>query len=211
MPHVLAVERRPYAVGRADGIRALWAVRERAAYARAMPSAEGNLTWVAASERPDLLAPPVAAALEHVPGVRVAPIDATLADTAAFCEAYDVAPEASANCVVVEARRGDDTTLAAVMVLATDRADINRVVRKHLGARKISFADQAKAQELTGMQQGGITPVGLPAGWPVLVDEAVVAAGPVVIGAGVRGAKLLLDGASLAGLPTAQVIALAVR
>ena len=97
------------------------------------------------------------------------------------------------------------------MVLATDRADINRVVRKHLGARKISFADQAKAQELTGMQQGGITPVGLPADWPVLVDEAVAAAGPVVIGAGVRGAKLLLDGAALAALPTAQVIDLAIR
>jgi prolyl-tRNA editing enzyme YbaK/EbsC (Cys-tRNA(Pro) deacylase) len=183
----------------------------RAAYALRMPSAEGNLTWVAASERPDLLAPPVAAALAHVPGARVAPIDATLADTAEFCRAYDVAPEASANCVVVEARRGESTTLAAVMVLATDRADINRVVRRHLGARKISFADQAKAQELTGMQQGGITPVGLPADWPVLVDEAVAAAGLVVVGAGVRGAKLLLDGATLAGLPSAEVVALAVR
>ncbi|WP_343991756.1 YbaK/EbsC family protein [Terrabacter terrae] len=176
-----------------------------------MPSAEGNLTWVAAAERPDLLAPPVAAALEHVPGARVAPIDASLADTAAFCEAYDVAPEASANCVVVEARRGETTTHAAVMVLATDRADINRVVRRHLGARKISFADQALAQEATGMQQGGITPVGLPADWPVLIDEAVATAGLVVVGAGVRGAKLLLDGADLAGLPTAEVIALAVR
>ena len=51
------------------------------------------------------------------------------------------------------------------MVLATDRADVNRVVRKHLGVRKISFADQALA-ELTGMQQGGITPIGLPGGWP---------------------------------------------
>jgi prolyl-tRNA editing enzyme YbaK/EbsC (Cys-tRNA(Pro) deacylase) len=176
-----------------------------------MASAHGNLDWVPAGERPDLLAEPVAAALAHVPDARVAPIDAALADTAAFCAAYDVAPEASANCVVVEARRGEETTLAAVMVLATDRADINRVVRKHLGARKISFADQSKAQELTGMQQGGITPVGLPADWPVLVDEAVVAAGPVVVGAGVRGAKLLLDGSALAGLPTAQVIALAVR
>ena len=94
-----------------------------------MPSAEGNLTWLPAADRPDLLAPPVAAALDHVPGARVASIDATLADTAAFCAAYDVAPEASANCVVVEGRRGEEVTLAAVMVLATDRADINRVVR----------------------------------------------------------------------------------
>ncbi len=176
-----------------------------------MPSAEGNLTWAPAADRPDLLAEPVVGALGLVPRARVAAIDETLADTAAFCAAYDVAPEASANCVVVEARRGEVTTYAAVLVLATDRADVNRVVRKHLGARKISFADQGEAQERTGMRQGGITPVGLPADWPVLVDAAVVAAGLVVVGAGTRGAKLLLDGADLAGLPTAEVIDLAIR
>jgi prolyl-tRNA editing enzyme YbaK/EbsC (Cys-tRNA(Pro) deacylase) len=175
-----------------------------------MPSAEGNLTWVDASDRPDLVAPPVADALPLVPRARVAEIDETLADTAAFCAAYDVALEASANCVVVEARRGERTTLAAVMILATDRADINGVVRRYLGARKISFADQAKAEALTGMQQGGITPVGLPDDWPILVDRGVAAAGDVVIGAGLRRAKLLLDGASLAELPNAEVLDLAI-
>lgn len=175
-----------------------------------MASAEGTLTWLPAADHPELVVAPVSAALSLVPDTRVAEIDASLADTAAFCDAYDVAPEASANCVVVEARRGEVTTLAAVMVLATDRADINRVVRKHLGARKISFADQAKAEELTGMQQGGITPVGLPDGWPILVDEHVAAAGLVVIGAGIRGAKLLLDGADLGKLPGAEVIALTI-
>jgi prolyl-tRNA editing enzyme YbaK/EbsC (Cys-tRNA(Pro) deacylase) len=174
-----------------------------------MPSAQGNLTWLPATDRPDLLAQPVAAALDHVAGARVAAIDAELADTAAFCAAYDVAPEASANCVVVEGRRGEEVTLAAVMVLATDRADINGVVRRHLGVRKISFADQARAQELTGMQQGGITPVGLPEGWPVLVDARVVEAGAVVIGAGLRGAKLLVHGSALAQLPGAVVLELA--
>lgn len=178
-------------------------------YGVVMPSAEGNLTWLPAADRPDLMAAPVAAAITSVPGARVASIDPTLADTAAFCAAYDVAAGASANCVVVEARRGGTSTLAAVMVLATDRADINRVVRQHLGARKISFADQAKTQELTGMQQGGITPVGLPEGWPILVDERVVAAGVVVIGAGLRAAKLLVDGAALARLPHAETLALA--
>ncbi|MCU1537094.1 MAG: YbaK/prolyl-tRNA synthetase associated region [Humibacillus sp.] len=141
----------------------------------------------------------------------MASIDAGLADTAAFCDAYDVAPEASANCVVVEGRRGEETTYAAVVVLAVDRADVNRIVRRHLGVRKISFADQARAEELTGMQQGGITPVGLPAGWPVLVDARVVAAGPVVIGAGLRDAKLLVHGSTLADLPGATVLELAME
>lgn len=175
-----------------------------------MPSARGNLTWLPLSEHLEAVAPPVAAAAELVPGALLARIDPELADTAAFCAAYQVAPEASANCVVVEGRRGDRTVRAAVLVLATDRADLNRVVRKHLDVRKLSFMPAEAAQERTGMLQGGITPVGLPTDWGILVDEAVVAAGPVVIGAGVRDAKLLVDAAQLAALPAAVTLALAI-
>ena len=174
-----------------------------------MPSARGTLTWHPLASRLDLVAPTVAAAAGLAPGAEVASIDPELADTAAFCAAYDVAPEASANCVVVEGRRGERIVHAAVMVLAIDRADINKTVRKHLDVRKLSFMGQPDAEALTGMRQGGITPVGLPSNWTILVDAAVVAAGPVVIGAGERGAKLLVDGAVLAGLPGAEVIALA--
>lgn len=176
-----------------------------------MPSARGTLDWSTAASRHDLLAESVATALVSVPGALVAPIDPEVADTAAFCAAHDVSLGASANCVVVTGRRGDVSTHAAVMVLATDRADINTVVRKHLGARKISFASMSDAVGLTGMEFGGITPVGLPSGWPVLVDSAVVAAGEVVIGSGLRRSKLLLDGAALLGLPGAIEVALAQR
>lgn len=82
-------------------------------------------------------------------------------------------------------------------------------MRRHVDARKISFAPMDEAVEITGMEYGGITPVGLPQEWPVLVDEAVVAAGEVVIGSGVRGSKLLVDAAELAALPSAEVLALA--
>jgi prolyl-tRNA editing enzyme YbaK/EbsC (Cys-tRNA(Pro) deacylase) len=174
-----------------------------------MPSARGTLDWSPADSHPDLLAAPVAAAVGGVVGALVAPIDPMHADTAAFCAAYDVALEASANCVVVAGRRGDVTTYAAVMVLATHRADVNGVVRRHLGARKISFAPMADAVGLSGMEFGGITPVGLPEGWPVLVDEAVVAAGEVVIGSGLRRSKLLLTGEALLGLPGAERLDLA--
>ncbi len=173
-----------------------------------MPSPRGTLPWIPLSSAPHLVAPAVAQAAGLVPDALVAPIDPTLADTEAFCAAYDVALASSANCVVVEGRRAERTTFAAIMVLATDRADVNKTIRKVLDVRKISFADQAKAEAMTGMQQGGITPVGLPSEWRLLVDEAVVAAGPVVIGGGVRDAKLLLDGASLAQLPGAEVMAL---
>src|SRR5689334_3194959 len=171
-----------------------------------MSSAEGNLSWQPAERHTELLAAPVAAAIATTPSARVAPIDAELADTAAFCAAYDVAMESSANCVVGAGKRGGEVRYAAVMVLASMRADINGAVRRHLDVRKISFASMDLAVSLTGMEYGGITPIGLPADWPVLVDEAVLAAGDVVIGSGIRASKVLLPASELAGLPSAQVL-----
>ncbi len=171
----------------------------------------GTLQTSPALERTDLLAPPVASAIAGLglAGVHVAEIDPALADTAAFCERYGVALDVSANCVVVAGRRGSETRLAACVVLATMRADVNGVVRRRIDARKASFAPMDLAVAETGMEYGGITPVGLPAGWPVLVDEAVVAAGLVIVGSGVRRSKLVLPGALLATLPGAEVLTLA--
>ena len=167
----------------------------------------GSLAWLPAAEHAELLGEAVAAALPSLSGPAwVAVIDDDLADTAAFTDAYGVPPEVSANCVVVAARRAGQTTLAACMVLATTRADVNGLVRRHLGARKASFAPQDVAVAETGMAYGGITPVGLPPDWPVLVDAAVAAADLVVIGSGTRGSKLAVSGALLAGLPTAEVL-----
>ncbi|HWD82742.1 MAG TPA: YbaK/EbsC family protein [Kribbella sp.] len=168
----------------------------------------GKLEWKPAAEVPELLAAPVREALGELPAY-AAPIDAELADTAAFCAEYDVPMAASANCVIVLGKRAGEESYAAVLVLATDRADVNGVVRKQLGVRKISFTAQDDAVGRTGMEYGGITPIGLPADWPVLIDEAVVAAGVVVIGSGIRGSKIAVDAAELAKLPTATVLDLA--
>jgi prolyl-tRNA editing enzyme YbaK/EbsC (Cys-tRNA(Pro) deacylase) len=172
---------------------------------------------------PELLAKPVAAALtEWAAGaagaagdagdagdagqVEVAEIDPELADTAAFCEHYDIPLEESANCVVIAAKRGGETSFAACLVTAVTRADVNGVVRRRLGARKASFAPVGDALAATGMEYGGITPIGLPADWPVLIDGAVVRQPHVIIGSGIRGSKLRLPGALLARLPGAEVI-----
>jgi prolyl-tRNA editing enzyme YbaK/EbsC (Cys-tRNA(Pro) deacylase) len=174
-----------------------------------MPSAHGTLDWSPVEAGRDLLAPPTAAVIALTPSARVAAIDDALADTAAFCAAYDVALESSANCVIVSGRRGEVTKHAAVLVLATDRADINGVVRRHLDVRKISFAPREEATGATDMEFGGITPIGLPAHWPILIDEAVAAAGPVVIGSGLRRSKILVEATDLVTLPGAEVLALA--
>lgn len=164
-----------------------------------------KLELAPASAHPELLAAAVFAALP--PGdVRVAPIDASLADTAAFCAAYDVGLDVSANCVIVAGTRGEVTTYAACMVLATTRLDVNGVVRRLLGARKASFAPMDAAVALTGMEYGGITPIGIPADWSLFVDSRIPVLGDVIIGAGIRAAKIVLPGALLAELPNAQVV-----
>ena len=172
----------------------------------------GKLTFPPATLRLDLLAAPVAAALADASWTRpaddvgVAEIDPALADTAAFCERYDVSPAESANCVVIAGRREGHVRFAACVVLATTRADVNNVARRALDVRKASFAATDVAVALTAMEYGGITPIGLPADWPVLVDAAAAAAAQVVIGSGLRRSKLALAGKTLADLPAAMVI-----
>jgi len=172
------------------------------------PIGRFDAAWPAA-DRPDLLAPPVVAALsewEHAGSVLVVDTDPANADTAVFGEVYAVAPELSANCVVVAGRRGETTTMAACMVLASTRADVNGVVRRRLDARKASFAPMDDAVAQTGMEYGGITPIGLPPRWPVLVDAAVAGTPWVVIGSGRRRGKLIVPGKLLGELPGAEVI-----
>jgi prolyl-tRNA editing enzyme YbaK/EbsC (Cys-tRNA(Pro) deacylase) len=96
--------------------------------------------------------------------------------------------------------------LAACVVLASTRADVNGAVRRYLDVRKASFLPMERAVGLTGMEYGGITPIGLPAGWPVLVDRRVAEADVVLIGSGARRSKILLPGVLLSRLPDAEVI-----
>jgi prolyl-tRNA editing enzyme YbaK/EbsC (Cys-tRNA(Pro) deacylase) len=167
------------------------------------------LTYHTALARPDLLAPAVADTLRSLPWsdrVRVAAIDPALADTAQFCETYGVTLEESANCVIIAAKRGSDVSYAACMVTATTRADVNGLVRRHLGAKKASFGPMDIVTSMTGMEYGGITPIGLPESWPILLDPLVAKSPSVVIGSGIRRSKLWLPGHLLAELPGAQIL-----
>lgn len=172
------------------------------------------LAWRPALRHPDLLAPPTAAALaawadddaDVATQVMVAPIDPDLADTAALTAAYDLPLDASANCVVVLGRRAGNERAAAAVVLATTRADVNTRIRHHLDVRKASFLATERAVAETRMEYGGITPVGLPADWPVLVDARVATTAHVIIGSGVRRSKIALPGSLLARMPGVEVL-----
>ncbi len=169
----------------------------------------GTLTSTPVSQHPELLAPPT---LDTLTGlgwldlVGVVEIDPDLSDTASSHEMYRLPPETLANCVIVGGKREGVERLASCVVLFTTRADVNGVVRRHLDVRKASFLPTERAVELTGMEYGGINPIGLPGGWPVLVDRRVVETEVVLTGSGLRRSKLLLPGRLLGQLPQAATI-----
>jgi prolyl-tRNA editing enzyme YbaK/EbsC (Cys-tRNA(Pro) deacylase) len=169
----------------------------------------GKADGVAATTRTDLLADPVAVALrdwDRNDQAGVIEIDPDLADTAALAAAYDLPMEASGNCVVVMGRRDGEERFAACVVRADTRADVNNLVKRRLDVRKCSFLPMDRATSESGMEHGGITPLGLPSSWRVLVDAALLEQPLVVIGSGVRRSKLLVPGAVLADLPGAEVV-----
>jgi len=179
----------------------------------------GTLTWVRALDRPDLLAVSTLAAIEAWAGtdpavaeaVLVTEIDPDLADTAALTEAYQLPPAASANCVLVAGRREGEERVAAAVVRATTRADVNSTVKRLLDVRKASFLPMDRAVEESGMEYGGITPLGLPGRYRVLLDARVAEDDPdagatVIIGSGVRRSKIALPGALLARAPGVGVV-----
>jgi len=168
----------------------------------------GSLELQPARERPELLAASVAEAIHGVIGDKafVTEIDPGLADTAALIAAHGLDPDDSGNCVIVLGKRGGELRPAACVLLASTRADVNGLVRKHIDARKASFAPQDWAVQETGMEYGGITPIGLPPEWPVLIDRAVTERQWVIVGSGLRRSKLVLPGSALPLLPGAVVL-----
>jgi prolyl-tRNA editing enzyme YbaK/EbsC (Cys-tRNA(Pro) deacylase) len=169
----------------------------------------GTLTFDPIALHPELVAKPIQAGLEQgnfTDGIFVSAIDPELADTASFCEKYDVALDISANCIIVEAKRADRVWYVACIILATDMIDVNGKVRRELDARKTSFAPKEVALALTGMEFGGITPLGLPEDWRILVDTKVLQCEQVIIGSGIRGSKILARTDTLASLDNIKVM-----
>lgn len=169
----------------------------------------GTLNISPANHRLDLLAEPVQkviATLPDIEGIGVAEINPELSDTAGFCDFYQVGMNQAANCVVLEAKRGDKTWFAACVILGSIRADVNGLARRTLDARKVSFAPMEQAVAQTGMEYGAITPVGLPADWSILVDKAVADSEYVIIGSGIRKSKLAVPGSFFKSLPNAQIL-----
>lgn len=156
----------------------------------------GNLNFEPVSENKDLVSEPTIAAIEtnNLQDIYVSKIDPSLSDTEAFCNEYQVKPEDSVNCVILQAKRGENVWYAACMIQATKRADVNGIVRKELDAKKISFAPMETATSMSGMEFGAINPIGLPEDWVILVDSDATKLEKAIIGSGIRESKLLVSG-----------------
>ena len=131
--------------------------------------------------------------------------DPELADTAAFCAHYGYAMEDSANTILV-AGKSDPVRFVACVVLATNRLDVNGLVRRRLGVKKASFADREQTMALTGMAIGGVTAIGLPDDVPLWIDSRVVSRPRIVLGGGDRSSKILAPPDLLLALPNAAVV-----
>jgi prolyl-tRNA editing enzyme YbaK/EbsC (Cys-tRNA(Pro) deacylase) len=170
----------------------------------------GTLVTVPAAQRPELVSPHVLEALVSLgldAIVGVVEIDAELSDTAATQAAYGLEIETLANCVIVSGKREGSERIAACLIPASTRADINNTVKRRLDVRKASFLPRETAVELSGMEFGAITPIGLPGGWPIYIDEAVTTTPLVVVGSGIRRSKLIVPGDAFAGIPGVEIIA----
>ncbi|MFM0597620.1 MULTISPECIES: YbaK/EbsC family protein [Paraburkholderia] len=148
--------------------------------------------------------------VEQLPaeGVTVFAVSDDASDTAAFSARYGFGLEDCANTIVVRYKKDGGEHYAALVSLGSLRLDINGAVKAALGAQRLSFAKREAAVEHSGMEFGGITAFGLPDDWRVLVDAEVMARSQIVMGAGVRAAKLLLAPDVLRQWPRCEVAAL---
>lgn len=135
----------------------------------------------------------------------VLPCDPALADTAAFCAHYGIAPEHSANCIIVASRR-EPKRYCACLALATTRLDVNKTVKRLLDAGRVSFAPPDETRSLTGMEIGGVTPFALPADLPLYVDRRVLEAPIVWVGGGSRSLKIGIAPVIFSRMPNVTVI-----
>ena len=116
-------------------------------------------------------------------------IDPEFSDTKAFCERYGYPPEQTCNTILVASKKSPKM-YAACVALANTRLDVNKRVKNLLGVPKVSFASSEEMVQLTGMEIGGVTPIGLPAELPLYVDQRIMDQEWVILGGGSRGLKI---------------------
>jgi prolyl-tRNA editing enzyme YbaK/EbsC (Cys-tRNA(Pro) deacylase) len=135
---------------------------------------------------------------------KVMKCDPAFADTAAFCEHYKIAAEQTCNAIL-GASKSEPIKYGCCVILSTCKLDVNKKLCQLLGVKRCSFASAELTLELTHMEIGGVTPVGVPE-MPVFIDAAIMAVPEIILGGGNRSSKLLIAPAELTKLPHVQIV-----
>ena len=147
--------------------------------------------------------------LEELDGIGVSYMviecDPDFADTAAFCEEYGYPVDNCGNTIIVASKK-EPIQYAACIVKGSMRLDVNKTVRKLMGASRASFASAEQTMALTDMMIGGVTPFTLPSHIPVYVDDNLMTLDYVILGSGSRSSKIKVGPEVFHRLPNAQVI-----
>lgn len=145
---------------------------------------------------------------KHIPYI------ATTYDTAAgFHSAEEAAailgvPLNEMYKTLVVLREGVKARPMIVMIPSDAQLDL-KLLAQALGEKKLRMATQREAEQLTGMQVGGISVLGLkrPAAFDVFIDERARELETIHISAGERGIEIALRLADLMGVSGAEYIA----
>lgn len=136
--------------------------------------------------------------------LKVMACDPQKADTAEFCAYYQIDPGQTCNAIVA-ASKSNPPKYACCVILSTCKLDVNKTVCRMLDVKKCSFAGADETKARTGMEIGGVSPIGV-SGMPVLVDARVMELSNVVLGGGNRTSKILIDPCELRKLPEMQIV-----
>ena len=163
-------------------------------------------------DHPDLVAPSVLKAVQNWGGktapeeIKVAEIDPALCGGNDLFAHYNLDPLEGANCLVVEAKRGESKTLCACLAPVGYKMDLGGVLRKHVNARIVSMAPLDLVLQATQMEHGSVTPVGLPLDWRIFIDSHLKNSPRLIVGGGLKKSKLQLPLEALLELPQAEML-----
>ncbi|MEW1979252.1 MULTISPECIES: YbaK/EbsC family protein [Kocuria] len=134
----------------------------------------------------------------HRLGARVYRISEDASDTAAFSTRYAVEPARCLNSILVQTKTSDGPVESLVLVPAHIRLK-SSTLKKALGG-KTSFLPADQAFELTGMAPGAITPIGIPAEVPVILDATGLDRPSYILGGKSRELKVEVPASALTAL-----------
>ena len=133
-------------------------------------------------------------------------IDPDFSDTRLFCEKYSIDPENAVNALVITSK-SQIREFVMPLIQATRRVDVNHKLKDIAGFKRLSFADAELTKEVTGMELGAVTPVGLTGkDIPVYVDQPIMSLSFIILGAGVRSQKIKTTPDLFNKIPYSQIV-----